>query len=335
MQTERRPWSKWRWFAVYWAVQAPAAYVGWAAMIGDGPTWRRVLSPLADPGYLVGFSAVVAPLMFCQAAFLLPVREPSAGPERCFSRAGRCVIAGGAIGVLVATALCGVFLGLTSAGIMSAPHGQGDDPVMFWVYAAAAGALATLALLYSSARARSAHLSVVIAALAAAGLSMGIPWVAYSAGTRVLALDLSEEGFLTATAATLLVNWAVATPLLARFVRKRGVDDGLGRVAAWLFTGSVIEAAAVIPLDVMVRRKTDCYCGEGTLWTLTICWGIGGLALGPAVWLIPLAKRRKRWYGGRCAACGYDMRGSMTTERCPECGIGWKPALPGEGATAG
>jgi hypothetical protein len=244
------------------------------------------------------------------------------------------VIAGGAMGVIVAVAIYGLFFGLAYGGIIPLEgswYGRADEPAVFWIVAGSAGVGATLVLLFRSARACSARLSVVIAGLAAAGLSMGIPWVAYCVGTRLLGLDLSDRAFVTATVATLLVNWAVSTPLLALFVRQRGVDDGLGRVAAWLFTGSAIEAAAVIPLDVMVRRKTDCYCGEGTLWTLTICWGIGGLALGPAVWLIPLARRRKRWYGGQCAACGYDMRGSMGAERCPECGVGWR-AHKGGGA---
>src|SRR5262249_16483713 len=150
-----------------------------------------------------------------------------------------------------------------------------------------------LLFLMLSSTARWVRLSVAIAALAAAGLSMGIPWVAFSVGTSVFGLGLSDRSFTLATIATLLVNSAVGAPLLPPVVPRRGPDDGLGRVAAWLFTGSVVEAAAVIPLDVMVRRKSNCYCGEGTLWTLTICWGIGSLALGPAIWLIPLAKRRK------------------------------------------
>jgi hypothetical protein len=327
MNPERRPWSKWKWFAAYWAVQVPIAYVGWAMLAGDDSVRRLVLHPLESPDYLGGFFAVFGSLIICQAAFLLPVRPPSPGPDRWVSRAARCTLAGFAVGLLGAVALYAAFLCLDYAGALPAKEwfNANLDPSLstFWIVGGI-GVGTTLFLLLRSALARSARLSVAIAGLAAAGLSVGIPWVAFSVATTIFGVGLSDRAFTSATAATLLVNWAVAAPLLARFVRRRGPEDGLGRIAAWLFTGSVVEAAAVIPLDVMIRRKSNCYCAEGTLWTLTICWGIGGFALGPAVWLIPLAKRRKRWYGGRCAACGYDMRACMSAERCPECGAGWR-----------
>lgn len=123
---------------------------------------------------------------------------------------------------------------------------------------------------------------------------------------------------------TLLAMWLVATPLLIAFCRRGGRDGHLARIAAWVFTGTVIEAAAVMPLDVMVRRRNNCYCDPGTFWTLTFCGTVGVFMLGPAVFLPALARRRKRWYAGRCDVCGYDMSGTMSAERCPECGTGWK-----------
>jgi hypothetical protein len=129
--------------------------------------------------------------------------------------------------------------------------------------------------------------------------------------------------------AVFFLSWAVATPLLLAFLRRRDHESGLARISSRLFLGSVIEAGAVIPLDVMVRRKASCYCGEGTLWALTMCWGVGTLVLGPAIWLIPLAGRRKRWYAGRCEACGYDMSGCLHAPSCPECGAGWRSVPPG------
>jgi hypothetical protein len=50
-------------------------------------------------------------------------------------------------------------------------------------------------------------------------------------------------------------------------------------------------------------------------------WGV--LGLWPAWWGISRAGRGVRWWsrwrGGRCLACGYDLRGSVG-RRCSECG---------------
>lgn len=124
-----------------------------------------------------------------------------------------------------------------------------------------------------------------------------------------------------------LVSWGVSTPLLLAFMRRSGRPEGaLQRLAARLFVGTIIEAAAMIPLDVLVRRKEDCVCATGTYLALTICGAVGLFVLGPAALLPILARRRKRWYAGRCAVCGYDMSRTPQLERCPECGSGWKRA---------
>lgn len=121
-----------------------------------------------------------------------------------------------------------------------------------------------------------------------------------------------------------LLSWIVATPLLIAFCKTRPRERLLGRVAARLFAGTLIEVAAIIPIDVMVRRKTECYCGQGTFWALSICGGVGMFALGPAIFLPLISRRRKRWYANRCEICGYDMTGLADADRCPECGAGWR-----------
>ena len=114
----------------------------------------------------------------------------------------------------------------------------------------------------------------------------------------------------------------------------RGLKSGkrhealLGRIAATLFVGTLVEAAAIMPIDVMYRRKQDCYCFAGTFGAYALLLAAGLLTLGPAILLPVLARRRKRWYGSCCDCCGYDMTGligaSRVIDRCPECGAGWR-----------
>jgi hypothetical protein len=119
-------------------------------------------------------------------------------------------------------------------------------------------------------------------------------------------------------------GWAVATPLLFAFVKGGPRETVLARLSRRLLLGTMVEVALLIPLDVMVRRKTSCYCWAGTYWALTVCGAVGVFALGPAVFLPLVARRRKAWYAGHCGVCGYDMAGRMDAPKCPECGTGWR-----------
>lgn len=133
-----------------------------------------------------------------------------------------------------------------------------------------------------------------------------------------------EEFDFWAVIAPLVIGWVIVTPLLLAFCRRGPRESLLARVSARIFLGTMVEVAALIPVDVMVRRKTNCYCGHGTFWALLFCGTVGVFALGPAIFLPVLARRRKRWYAGRCEVCGYDMSGCPEAERCPECGSGWR-----------
>lgn len=121
-------------------------------------------------------------------------------------------------------------------------------------------------------------------------------------------------------------GWIIATPLLIAFTKRGRPESVVQRIAARLFVGTIIEAAAIIPLDALVRRKEDCVCATGTYLGLTLCGAVGLFVLGPAVLLPVLARRRKRWYAGHCEVCGYDMSRTKAVDRCPECGSGWKAA---------
>ncbi|MCA9276281.1 MAG: hypothetical protein KDA29_09665 [Phycisphaerales bacterium] len=138
-----------------------------------------------------------------------------------------------------------------------------------------------------------------------------------------LGFDL-PGGEYTAAGVVVVVAWAIATPVLFRFASPGPRERVLSRLARKLFMGTIVEVALLIPLDVMIRRKTDCYCWSGSYWALTLCGFVGVFALGPAIYLPLLAKRRATWYGGHCGVCGYDMGGNLQAHRCPECGSGWK-----------
>ncbi|MCE7973566.1 MAG: hypothetical protein DYG92_04460 [Leptolyngbya sp. PLA1] len=125
---------------------------------------------------------------------------------------------------------------------------------------------------------------------------------------------------------TAVAGWLVGTWVLVAFCHRGTRESMVGRLAAKLLLGTIVETAAIIPLDVLVRRKESCYCLAGTYWALLICGAVGLVVLGPAILLPVLIRRRKRWYGNRCDACGFDLTGLVNPERCPECGAGWRPA---------
>lgn len=162
-------------------------------------------------------------------------------------------------------------------------------------------------------------------ALLTSALILGVGQTIYS----TTGFDLGRELGVTfdlgwAAVAWCVLSWGVATPLLIRFCRRGPREDLLSRVAARLFVGTVVETAAIIPLDAMVRKRESCYCFTGTYIGLLFCGAVGMFALGPAILLPVLARRRKRWYAGKCEWCAYDMRATPKADCCPECGMGWQ-----------
>jgi hypothetical protein len=135
-------------------------------------------------------------------------------------------------------------------------------------------------------------------------------------------------GQYTIAGVVVAIGWLVSTPLLFRFAKPGRRERVLSRLSRKLFVGTIVEVTLLIPLDVMIRKRTDCYCWSGSYWALTLCGFVGVFALGPAIFLPLLAKRRMTWYGGHCGVCGYDMGGNLGASRCPECGSGWKNEVP-------
>ncbi len=320
------PWTKRRFLTVYWIVQFAIAYGGWMLLFGGYD-----FSLLIAPEYALWMGGSLLLIMVAQALLLMPVSPPA--PERGGARWWRHLRCGMAVGAMAGYACVVAMFGLNALGVRIEHADWLTLPI---VPAAVVTPIATLLFAKFCPRGMPALLTAALAACMAASLALGVVFALSSIptilGPKKSILSGGSDAYAawwwSGSLAAFFLTWIVATPLLLAFIRRGDRDSALARVASRLFLGSAIEAGAVIPLDVMVRRKTDCYCGESTLWTLTICWGVGTLVLGPAIWLVPLARRRKRWFQGRCEVCGYDMSGCMTALKCPECGSGWRSKEP-------
>jgi hypothetical protein len=332
-----RSWrSKWRYVAMYWVVQAVATHVAAATLLSTDSSfslhdlWRA----LSDSGVLIVSGAVAAIVSIMQAVLLFPIRRPREHGLHPGLRFLHCAAVGLVMAALSWLALwpCDYLLEevlhtgswfvhfVSGPSSLSIPFGVfGITLVLMWMFGQ--NGVPVLA-------------SAIIAAAGSAALLGGLATVLWSIarimekasnGTPIRN-NRFEQATLGSAAGVVLIAWIAGTPLILSFMRRGEPERKLSRICACLFLGTIVEAAAAIPMDVMIRKRTDCYCSEGTFWTLTICWAFGSLTLGPVIFLVPFSRRRKRWYTGHCEVCGYDMHGCMHADRCPECGSGWKPA---------
>lgn len=124
----------------------------------------------------------------------------------------------------------------------------------------------------------------------------------------------------------LLLSWVMWSVILYRFAQRRPGRTLPDRLIGLLLAGTVVETLIVVPIDIMVRRRTDCYCATGTFHSL---W-LSGLALlwlsGPGALLALTSKRRRTWEELHCPACGYG-KGPTPGAVCPECGHAWNEAF--------
>lgn len=318
---KRKLRTKWRIVGAYWLVQALTVFFLFSVLIS---TNGRPEVSYSEPDYIEVMATVIGSLMVCQAALLQPVRRPRPSSGRLWARLLHSAAGGAAVGVMCGLATLLIVIILETLDLRWV-GGNLSAWTMFWGPFVMGLAAATVWIALASRGRVPAVVNAMICAMAA-GLLIGGVVCALGAIVELLTSanwDYSKWLFHSFALAVLL-SWAAATPVLLSFSRYKPPHTALGRISSRLLMGTMIEAAAVIPLDVMVRRKTDCYCSEGSLWSLTMCWAVGTLILGPAMWLFPLRRRRLRWYQGMCPSCGYDMRGCPDADQCPECGTGWR-----------
>lgn len=329
-----RAMRKWPIIAAFWAAQAALVFFffPFLAAITTG-RWSDFFSFTHDGQYLIIVSIYVPIVTIFQAAFVAPISrpEPARDPRPSFWRIAAC---GTAMGVLAMLLLLFGQLALLTFGVEAVQTESSEELVLFPAAAIVVGAIATLIFRRRFKDGIPVKISLLFVIILSGLLVMSILAVLFDAAELVLIHSnapvdsLPNWAWITLWIGVPILTWTIFTPLILAFARRGHPDRQLSRLANRLFLGTLIEAIVTIPIDAMVRRKTSCYCGEGTFWALIICGSVGLITLGPAIYLLPIGRRRQRLIEGRCPACGYDMSGSPKADRCPECGAGWKPAPP-------
>lgn len=318
-----------RTFIVFWLAQTLVMWLGGRIIAGAHlPTgvgdW---LNDCADPWYLATIGAHSAMIAAVQGVMMLPARPPGVrgGREVPWLHHALSAVVIGCLcsGVHVAMLALneGLNLGWDEAWPRASAVLRSGLSVVLTGFGGAGVAFGVLLVAY---RERTPlGLIASICALCSAGLLGGLGYIGLSIW-YVSHGDNTTDRQLSLVLSAILVMWVFGTPMIGAFLR-RGTDESRLRLAARrLLIGSIVEAVSMIPLDVMVRRKSSCYCGEGTFFALLICSTVGLIALGPAIFLAPLGRRRRRLMADRCPLCGYDMSATPGAERCPECGAGWR-----------
>ncbi len=125
--------------------------------------------------------------------------------------------------------------------------------------------------------------------------------------------------------ASIVVGWLLWLPILFLFAGRAGPRRFHERLVAVLLAGTVLETLVIVPIDVMVRRRTDYYCGTGTFFALCISIWAWLWLTGPGIVLAITAKRRTLLAETQCLNCGY-AKGPSPGPACPECGYAWLAA---------
>ncbi len=161
-------------------------------------------------------------------------------------------------------------------------------------------------------------LSVMLGILVIAGVD--IIWILFEW------MDLDLEAYFYLVIPGLAAGWFFWTLILFLVVSnsKGSREVFLIRWLRLILAGSVIEFALVLPIDVMVRRKDDCWCATGSFWGMLFAAFIALWTMGPLCLLLFLSKHRRAYQDDYCINCGYAKGPKMNRSiQCPECGHEW------------
>ena len=178
-----------------------------------------------------------------------------------------------------------------------------------------------------SPQSRSLKVSIIIAAAVTCSLSLGLFFAVEEFSRTVLEtrfeIDNPYGGWLLLI--IILGIWTFWSAVLLVFCKGIWADRLLGRVVGLLIAGTILEFLIVLPLDIMVRRRTNCFCYTGTMFALCIAT-MGTLWLaGPGIVIALMSKKHRQWRESHCFRCGY-AKGPSPGPVCPECGFDWSDA---------
>jgi hypothetical protein len=128
--------------------------------------------------------------------------------------------------------------------------------------------------------------------------------------------------------AILPVAWVVWSSLFAALWTTN--TAGYRRMYSVLLGGTFLELLITVPVDIQVRKRTDCYCAHGTFFALPLGILLAVWCFGPGLVLLFLTRRSQRQRRpGFCHGCGLDLRDSFVM-RCPECNTPFHQSLANE-----
>ncbi|MFZ4573115.1 MAG: hypothetical protein ACOYN0_01880 [Phycisphaerales bacterium] len=323
--------SRWKWLLAFLAAEAFAGYVAGAVLLCTSlKELLRMPRHLFDLDYALFAAPTVLCLLALQLAFLTPVAFPILKRD---PRPGwaRLLLSGFAITLMVLAPP--VYAGAVISNFFSfemptefLKEAIKDRPqVTLAVAMVLVGPIVTLVLRRKWSAGVPVRQSIWIAGMVCGVLVAGFVMLVFSAYETFdpMSRDMPSDAARAVLLAMPLVSWLIATPLLVRFAKRHPGDTALDKLASRLLMGTIIETAAIIPFDVLARRRDSCYCLESSFFALIAAGSAGLIMLGPAIFLV-VGRRRAKWMSSRCPVCEYDMSGFPHALRCPECGAGWK-----------
>ncbi|MBS0195275.1 MAG: hypothetical protein JSR77_00800 [Planctomycetes bacterium] len=332
---------KWTIVALFWGVQTLFAFLFFPTLdliceihytpSGIQIPWWEFTRYFEDPEFYASIGLFIAVVTCLQAGFLVPISRPlpKMDPRPSW---WRCIACGMSLGILAGLLL--FFAVLSIHFFVQIEFDLSDWPFILTSFAISTlfGAVAAVILRRKFRDGIPAKVSLFFIVFLAGLLLLGFALTTLDGIEYAQQLitnsqdDLPETLWKVIIVGTPLLGWIVATPLVFAFARRGPAESQVSRLANRLFIGTLVELVVTIPLFAMIRRRSSCFCSEGTFWSLILCGSIGLITLGPAIFLLPIGRVRQRYADGCCPACGYDMNATPKADRCPECGAGWRAA---------